>query len=426
MCNPKPLGFLCFLCIVAVALTAVGLADEPEWLNLIKGNSLDGWVQRGGKANYRVDNGEIVGSSVPNTPNSFLCTTRNFGDFVLEYDFKVDPKLNSGVQIRSNSVPGYHNGVVHGYQVEIDPSERAWTAGIYDESRRNKFLTDPAVNEAARKVFKQNDWNHVRVEARGDSIKTWLNGVPAVDLHDSLTRSGFIGLQVHGTNETTPLEVRWRNIRIQDYGIPGEKPPAGALVLLDKSGDLSQWQHADQPGQPIKWVFKDNALEVAPGSGNIVTRRPFADCQLHIEFNVDDNGQAGQANGNSGVYLQQRYEVQILNSAGQAPADDICGAIYKVKAEDENMALPAGQWQSYDITFKAPRWDAAGKKVASARLTVYHNGTRVHDNVELPDHTGAGQPEAAAEAPLLLQDHGNKIRFRNIWIQPLKEPVVNN
>jgi hypothetical protein len=157
---------------------------------------------------------------------------------------------------------------------------------------------------------------------------------------------------------------------------------------------------------------------VKPGSGDIVTKRSFGDCRLHVEFCVEDNGQPAQHNGNSGVYLQRRYEIQILNSAGQPVASDICGAIYKAKAPDYNMARPAGQWQTYDIFFRAPRWDG-DKKSASARLTVYHNGTRVQDDVEIPDKTGAGQPEGPADAPLLLQDHGSKNRFRNIWIAPL-------
>ena len=398
------------------ASAAAGLAgDEPDWQPLFDGKTLDGWVRRGGEATYRVEDGVIVGATVPKTSNTFLSTPRDFADFILEYDFKVDPKLNSGVQIRSNSVPGYKDGVVHGYQVEIDPSDRAWTAGIYDESRRG-WLQDLKSNEVARKAFKQNEWNHVRVEARGDSIKTWLNDVPAADLKDSLTRTGFIALQVHATGATEPLEVRWRNLRIKDFGDPFAKPPADAIVLLGKDGDLSAWEHADKPGSKVEWPWADGALETKPGIGSIVTKRTFGDGRLHVEFNVDDNGKADQTNGNSGVYVQRRYEVQILNSAGQQPTPDVCGAIYKVKAPDYNMARPAGQWQTYDIEFRAPRWDKDGKKTENARITVYHNGTRVQDNVEIPSKTGAGRPETPADAPLLLQDHGNKVRYRNVWI----------
>jgi len=392
--------------------------DEPRWTRLIRGDALDGWVQRGGEAQYQVEDGQIVGRSVPNAPNSFLCTEQVFGDFELELEVKVDPRLNSGIQIRSNSVPGYLKGIVHGYQVEIDPSERAWSGGIYEEGRRC-WLQTLEDNEAARKAFRQNAWNHYRIVAVGDSIKTWINGVPAADLKDDLTRAGFIALQVHGTTETEPMEVRWRHLRVKDLGIPGRKPPPGATLLLDESGDLTSWEHAGKPGAEVRWRFRDGALGVEPGTGSIITKRRYGDCRLHVEFRVDDNGKQGQDNGNSGVYLQQRYEVQILNSAGQKPAKNICGAIYGVKAADYNMALPADVWQTYDITFHAPRWDAAGQKQTNARITVYHNDTRIHDNVEVPQHTGAGQPEGPGPAPLLLQDHGNRVCFRNIWIMSL-------
>lgn len=215
----------------AVLLTwSVGVATvcAGEWIQLFNGKDLQGWVQRGGKARYTVEDGQIVGRPVPNTPNSFLCTTREFGDFILELDFKPMTGLNSGVQIRSQCfdeprqivvngrkirIPA---GRVHGYQVEIDPSDRAWSGGIYDEGRRG-WLFPLKDNEAARKAFKPNDWNHFRIECRGDRIRTWINGVPAADLKDGLTLRGFIALQVHGIGNRDPddLQVRWRNIRLQ-------------------------------------------------------------------------------------------------------------------------------------------------------------------------------------------------------------------
>jgi hypothetical protein len=190
-------------------------ADEEGFVPLFDGKTLEGWTQRGGKAKYTIEDGTIVGTTVLGEPNSFLCTDRDYKNFVLELDFKVDPALNSGVQIRSESLASYQNGRVHGYQAEIDPSERSWTGGIYDEGRR-KWLNDLKNNEPARKAFKQNEWNHFRIVCNGDSIKTWLNGVPAADLKDSMTPSGFIALQVHSTKSETPLTVRWKNIRIKE------------------------------------------------------------------------------------------------------------------------------------------------------------------------------------------------------------------
>ncbi|MBI5758550.1 MAG: DUF1080 domain-containing protein [Planctomycetales bacterium] len=213
--------------IFFLLVTAVATADD-EWKPLFDGQTLTGWKQRGGMAKYRVENAEIIGTSVPNTSNSFLCTEKDYGDFILEVEFKVHPKLNSGVQIRSQvfdapqeaEIAGkkykFPAGRVHGYQVEIDPAARAWTGGIYDEGRRG-WLNDLKDNEPARKAFKGDDWNKFRIECRGDSIKTWLNDVPAADLKDGLTPKGLIALQVHGVGANTdPLEVRWRNIRIKE------------------------------------------------------------------------------------------------------------------------------------------------------------------------------------------------------------------
>ncbi len=219
--------FLWIVTVLAAPLCA--RAAEPDgWVSLYNGKNLDGWVQHGGKAQYRAEGSDIVGAAVPNTPNSFLCTTRSFKNFIVELDFKPMADLNSGVQIRSEvfdkektieadgktiKIPA---GRVHGYQVEIDPSARAWTGGIYDEGRRG-WLKDLKENEPARKAFKADAWNHFRIECRGDALKTWLNGVPAADLKDGFTPAGLIALQVHGIGDKQDkLEVRWRNIRIKE------------------------------------------------------------------------------------------------------------------------------------------------------------------------------------------------------------------
>lgn len=213
--------------ILALAAAAAP-ASEDGFVPLFNGKDLSGWVQRGGQARYRVEDGAIVGTSVPNTPNSFLCTEKEYADFILELEFKVDPGLNSGVQIRSQcfneprdveiggkkfKIPA---GRVHGYQVEIDPSPRAYSGGIYDEGRRG-WLADLKDNEPARKAFKPGEWNAFRIECRGNSIRTFINGVPAADLKDDVTPKGFIALQVHGVGKRAdPLEVRWRNLRIKE------------------------------------------------------------------------------------------------------------------------------------------------------------------------------------------------------------------
>lgn len=246
--------------LVPVALTA-SASEASDWIMLFNGHNLDGWTQHGGKAVYRVDNGQIVGMPVPNTPNSFLCTARTYKDFILELEFKPMTGLNSGVQVRSEvfaepksvQVDGKTFKIpadrVHGYQVEIDPSERAWTGGIYDEGRRG-WLKDLKDNEPARKAFKANAWNHFRIECRGDMIKTWLNGVPAAEIRDHVTPAGIIGLQVHGIGkDPKELEVRWRNVRLKqlDAATPSDPredpnwtgPAYQALPPLEGEG----WQY---------------------------------------------------------------------------------------------------------------------------------------------------------------------------------------
>jgi hypothetical protein len=218
-----------FLATIGATLALSNLYADEGWKPLFDGKSLAGFVKRGGNATYRVEDGCIVGTSAPNTPNTFLCTEKEFGDFRLELEFKVHPELNSGVQIRSHFAPegrtvesagkkikGPKGGRVFGYQVEIDPAPRAYTAGVYDEGRRG-WLQDLGKNEPARKAFKPNAWNRLAVECRGDSIKTWINDVPAADLKDPIDAKGFIALQVHGVGKKTePLEVRWRNLRIKE------------------------------------------------------------------------------------------------------------------------------------------------------------------------------------------------------------------
>ncbi|RJP22108.1 MAG: DUF1080 domain-containing protein [Candidatus Omnitrophota bacterium] len=191
------------------------LPDTPAWQPLFNGKDLEGWEQLNGTAKFEIEDEVIVGTTVEGSANSFLCTKKHYSDFELEFDVKCDPRLNSGVQIRSQSLKEYQNGRVHGYQVEINPSDRAWSGGIYDEARRG-WLCDLKDNEEGRKAFKNNEWNTYRVLCYGDKIMTWINGVPTADLTDDMTKEGFIALQVHSFKGDTPAHVWWKNIRIRD------------------------------------------------------------------------------------------------------------------------------------------------------------------------------------------------------------------
>lgn len=210
------------LLVMCLGLASCGTAStrpsEPATTPLFDGESLDGWVQRGGSASYRVEDGAIVGETRPRQPNSFLCTQSTYGNFELSLEFMVDDSLNSGVQIRSAARPEGKLERVYGYQVEIDPSERAWTGGLYEEGARG-WLQDLKANDAARQAFKHGTWNEMRVRCEGDRIMTWINGVPCVDAQDSGAAAGFIALQVHGVGEKTePMRVRWRKIELRELG----------------------------------------------------------------------------------------------------------------------------------------------------------------------------------------------------------------
>jgi hypothetical protein len=198
-----------------IGVQTASAQQEDGWVNLIQGEDLsENWVQRGGDALYRVEDGQIIGTTVPDTPNSFLCTKMEYSDFILELEVLVHPEMNSGIQIRSHSRAEYQNGRVHGYQVEIDPSDRAWSGGIYDEARRG-WLFNLENRPEAQQAFKNGEWNTYRIVARGDTLETWVNGVPVATLADSMDPSGLIALQVHSTNESEPMEIRWRNIRVR-------------------------------------------------------------------------------------------------------------------------------------------------------------------------------------------------------------------
>jgi hypothetical protein len=199
----------------------------------------------------------------------------------------------------------------------------------------------------------------------------------------------------------------------------GARPPDGAIVLFDGTS-LSGWERRDsnQRATPVAWKIIDGAMEVAPGSGDIVTKRKFTDFQLHVEFRTPFMPEAReQARGNSGVYLQGRYEVQVLDSYGLKGEDNECGGIYKVGAPRLNMCAPPGQWQSYDVTFRSPRFDKEGKKEKDALVTVVHNGIAIHENLRVPGPTGGAlDNEVQLPGGILLQDHGNLVQYRNIWL----------
>jgi hypothetical protein len=198
------------------------------------------------------------------------------------------------------------------------------------------------------------------------------------------------------------------------------KPPAGAVVLFD--GCLRNWHTRD--GGPAGWKVEDGIATVVPGTGNIISNEVYQDVYLHVEFRLPNMPEAtGQHKANSGVYLQGRYEIQVLDSSGwDIPGLGDCGAIYNQFAPLVNACKSAEEWQTYDVLFRSARLDEAGNVVEPVRMTVLHNSICIHNNVQLPGITGGSlDDKEGAPGPLLLQDHGDLVSYRNIWLAPLPE-----
>ena len=351
------------LTLIIQSLIFNSIAEE-KWISLFDGKSLKGWTQKGGKANYAVENNCIVGRTIPNTPNSFLCTEKDYGDFVLEYEFKIDPRLNSGVQVRSQEK---ENGRVFGYQVEIDPNtdrNRMWTAGIYDEGRRG-WLNDLSKNEKARKAFKPNAWNHIKVHAYGDSIKTWINGVPAADLVDSMTQVGFIGLQVHGIGNKSdgPYEVRWKNIKIQDLGSHTWDP-----IFNGKT--LNGWRAL--PGGT--WSVENKSIigkspKEEKRHGILLTEKKFSNFTVKAKFKVNsgDSGFYFRCEPVSGGVSVHGFQVEVDFSQETGGLYETGGRGWVIKPTKEDIPKKK---------YKPGTWSDLSLSAHDGRIVVHINGQK--------------------------------------------------
>jgi hypothetical protein len=375
--------YVCLLTLLTALVPSLSLAQSPTtlpepapltpWKALIQDGSLKGWKHRGGLARYELIDGVIVGTARPDTPNSFLTTEKHYGDFVLEYEFKIDERLNSGVQIRSQSLPGYRHGRVHGYQVEIDPDmkrARLWTGGIYDEGRRG-WLDDLKDNDDARHAFKPNAWNHIRVWAEGPRIRTWINGVPAANLVDAMTLSGFIGLQVHGIgrDETkVGAQVAWRRLRIKDLGHRQWTP-------LLKENDLSGWKTL--PGG--EWDLKAGVLRgQSPASerrhGILLSESTYDDFTVRLQFKVNagDSGFYWRAQPvKSGVSVHG-FQIEVDHSFETGGLYETGGRGWVVKPDPqfiENRAkYRPGEWTELALVVEGQDAHVFINGVETARL----------------------------------------------------------
>ena len=434
--------------LIMFSLNVSAQNNKKGWVKLFNDKDLSGWIQRGGTAKYAVENGVIVGTTVPNSPNSFLCTENNYGDFILELELLVDTSMNSGIQFRSISDPEYQKGRVHGYQMEIDPAKRAWSGGIYDEGRRGWLYTLES-NPNGKKAFKNNQWNKYRIEAIGNNIKTWVNDIPTADIIDNVTPSGFIALQVHSIGSKNPenagTQVKWRNIRIMTSNLEASRKKdkieitqinyipntltayekkQGWQLLFDGTS-TSGWRSVKKETFPEKgWEVKDGSLSVLPGGGggDIVTVNEYENFEITFEFKLTEGANSGLKYYVTGNGLGLEY--QVLDDA---------------KHPDAKMGINGNRTLSslYDLipAAKGKRPNAIGNwntaRIISKNNHVEHwlNGFKVLEyergSIEYRELVAISKYKTISnfgEAPkgrILLQDHGNNVSFRNLKLRNL-------
>jgi len=400
---------------VVLVFAAFGylLAEEKaEWKPLFDGKTLDGWEVKSGFAKYHVEDGTIVGTTVEGSPNTFLCTQKMYGDFELEFEVKVDPTLNSGVQIRSHayekdttiqvSAAGrkkeriHQAGRVYGYQVEISSEKTGASGGIYDEARQGIWLYDVSKDQITSKAFKDNQWNKFRVVCIGDSIKTWVNAVPCADLRDPVDQTGFIGLQVHSFKGKQPAQVRWRNIRIKELGQHVWKP------LFDGKS-LNGWHII--PGG--KWEVRDGVIEGSnvktdKRHGLLVSDKRYGDFVVRLSFKA--------VKGNSGLYFRaDKVEGSVGVNGFQAEIDEAkdVGGLYETGGRAwvvQPSAEDVAKW------FKPQDWNQMAVSAHGRRIVVHVNGQKT---AELSNDQGR------LEGHLALQLHGGQdvqVMFKDIEI----------
>jgi len=440
------------------------MAANENWQPLFTNNDLSDFTQLGGEATYHIDGDTIVGTSVANSPNSFLTTNSIYSDFILEYDIWIDNRINSGVQIRSQSIPSYQNGRVHGYQVEADPSVRAYTGGIYDEGRR-KWLYPLSVNPAASEAFRNGSWNSIRVEAIGNHIRTWVNGVMASRLVDAMDAKGFIALQVHSIKDPSLAGalVKWRGLRIMTRDLEANRwaaspnvPEISMLVnqLTEKEKRLGYkllfdgktnkgWKSAKLSEFPkTGWLIKDGLLtiqatngEESAGPGDIITEQKYSNFEFELEFKITEGANSGikyfvDPELNKGPGSAIGLEFQILDDNNHPDAkkgvlgNRTVGSAYDLIAA-KNLIHPGqakrklfngvGQWNKARILVndgKVEHWLNNIKVVEFDRHSQIFQALVNYSKYK--DWPSFGQ---LPEGNILLQDHGNTVHFRSIKIR---------
>lgn len=443
--------------IICLLLCASMLQAQEKWNSLFNGQSLEGWKVLGEDASFHISGDTIIGTN-QGRRNTFLATERPYGDFILELEVWADPKMNSGIQFRSAQKP---NGRVFGYQAEIDPSERAYSGGIYDEARRD-WLYPLSLNSVGQKAFKVGKWNTYRIQAIGSMIYVWVNDVSTAALQDDMTLSGFIALQVHGvgTKEEEGRQVKWRNIRIRTTNLDLEKKPLSHQVyhlnlltnrlsirerksgwkMLWNTTNLKGWREVHAKRAPTtRWKVENGELQVlesdAEGSSDgkdLITKKKYTNFELNFEYKLTEGANSGvkylvnedlnPSGGAIGLEFQLLDDQRHPDAKKGKEGNRTQGSLYDlIPAKNLSYAgmgkrflRSIGQWNHARIIVsgnKVEHWLNGFKIVAYERNTEEFNalvqGSKYKDWPNFGNETSGR---------IVLQDHGNAVSYRSIKI----------
>jgi hypothetical protein len=445
---------------IAVGMQSASAQTKTGYTNLFNGKDLSGWKILAGKAEYKVENGGITGTAVLNSGNTFLVTEKEYGDFILELDTKTESTItNSGVQLRSHYNPAGHEGkgLVYGRQCEIDPSERKWTGGIYDEGRRD-WLYPMELNSKAQSAWKNGEFNHIKVECIGNTTKTWINGIATAYVVDTIDTKGFIGLQVHAINDAGQAgkKVYFKNILIKTTNLKSQpfakdvyvvnlqpntltayEKQDGWKLLFDGKTNTG-WRSATSMAFPTKgWEVKNGLLSVlgsaggeAANGGDIITDGQYKAFDMSFEFRMSKGANSGvkyfvtlsEKTVGSAIGL----EYQVLDDAVHPDAklgrdgDRTLASLYDL--------IPAKKQARF--VHKIGAWNT-GRIVVLPNNHVVHylNGIKVleydrgskeyRDLVAISKYKVWKDFGEAQQGHILLQDHGFDVNYRNIKIKTL-------
>lgn len=448
----------CFALLVLFSFSAS--AQTENWKPLFNGKDLNGWKAVAGKATFEVKDGTIEGTAVYGTGNTFLVTEEEYTDFILEVDLMISHiSSNSGVMARGQFDPSARNGqgLVFGYQIEADPSPRAWSGGIYDEARRGWFFTLD-LNPAAKSAFKLGEWNRYRIEAIGNTLKTWVNGQEVAYFVDNMDAKGFIGLQVHsiGKKEDEGRKTYFKNVRIQTENLkplpfkspvfvvstlkneltPEEKSQGWRLLFDGKTNQ--GWVGAYKDAFPDKgWSIADGILKIqkSDGSestnfGDIVTTEEFTAFDLAFDFNITEGANSGVkyfvtlSEGNKGSAIGLEY--QILDDALHPDAkmgrdgNRTLSSLYDlIKAEKQpRFVRKPGEWNQGRVVVYPD--NKVEHYLNGVKVLEYQRGSQAYrDLVAISKYAVWNRFGEAEKGRILLQDHGDEVHYKNIKIKSL-------